>query len=186
MNWRGKNNPHREVVYSLLQELARRDGLTGALSGRNEKELYPILLFTRFSILEPKYSSFMLDVFDMILGENLSSLASTYLISSPSSSSSSSPLPPPPPPPPLSSTASPPTDIYGDTLYQSKSISGLLRLVKGKIERELEFQRRGFQLLGAIDALLTAATATNKHTPSSTVTNGYKTPSDSTPSADIS
>ena len=56
-------------MFSLLQELARRDGLSTALSGRNEKELYPILLFTRFSILEPKYSSFMLDVFDTILGE---------------------------------------------------------------------------------------------------------------------
>ena len=72
MKWRGKNNPQRLVVYSLLQELARRDGLSIALSGRNEKELYPILLFTRFSILEPKFSSFMLDVFDLILGEKFS------------------------------------------------------------------------------------------------------------------
>ena len=69
VKWRGKNNQQRLVVYSLLQELARRDGLSRALSGRNEQELYPILLFTRFSILEPKYSSFMLDVFDLILGE---------------------------------------------------------------------------------------------------------------------
>ena len=69
VNWRGKNNPQKVVVYSLLQELARRDGLSIALSGRNEEELYPILLFTRFSFLEPKYSSFMLDVFDMIIGK---------------------------------------------------------------------------------------------------------------------
>ena len=73
MNWRGKNNHQRLVVHSLLQELARRDGLSVALSGRTEKELYPILLFTRFSILEPKYSSFMLDVFDLILGEERNS-----------------------------------------------------------------------------------------------------------------
>lgn len=68
MNWRGKHNPQKVVIYSLLQELARRDGLNIALSGRNEDELYPILLFTRFLILEPKYSSFMLDIFDMIIG----------------------------------------------------------------------------------------------------------------------
>ena len=72
MNWRGKNNPQKVVIYSLLQELARRDGLSIALSGRNEEELYPILLFTRFLFLEPKYSSFMLDVFDMIIGEYVS------------------------------------------------------------------------------------------------------------------
>ena len=69
-NWRGKHNPQKVVIYSLLQELARRDGLNIALSGRNEDELYPILLFTRFSFLEPKYSSFMLDVFNMIIGKN--------------------------------------------------------------------------------------------------------------------
>ena len=40
-----------------------------------------------------------------------------------------------------------------------------MRLTKLKIERELEFQRRSFQLLGAIDALLTAAVATQRHTP---------------------
>lgn len=50
-------------------------------------------------------------------------------------------------------------------LYQSKRISSLVRLMKIKMEREMEFQRRSFQLLGAIDALLTAATATHRHTP---------------------
>ena len=57
------------VIYSVLQELARRDGLNIALSGQNEEELYPVLLFTRFLILEPKYASFMLDIFDMIIGK---------------------------------------------------------------------------------------------------------------------
>jgi U3 small nucleolar RNA-associated protein 15 len=128
VNWRGKNNPQKVVIYSLLQELARRDGLSIALSGRNEEELYPILLFTRFLFLEPKYSSFMLDVFDMII------------------------------------------DIYGETLHQSKTIGRLVRLMKIKMERELEFQKRGFQLLGAIDALLATATATQRHTHFSTVT----------------
>ena len=70
VSWRGKNNPQKVVVYSLLQELARRDGLSIALSGRNEDELYPILLFTRFLLLEPKYASFMLDVFDTIIGKD--------------------------------------------------------------------------------------------------------------------
>lgn len=129
-------------MYSLLQELARRDGLNIALSGRNEDELYPILLFTRFTFLEPKYSSFMLDIFNMIIGKN------GYLFRSA-----------------WTTLCLPPADIYGETLQQSKRIARLVRLMKIKMERELEFQRRSFQLLGAIDALLTAATATPRHAP---------------------
>ena len=64
-------------------------------------------------------------------------------------------------------------DIYGETLYQSKRIAHLVKLMKVKMERELEFQKRGFQLLGAIDALLTAATATQRHAPFVPTTPSY-------------
>ena len=162
VKWRGKNNQQRLVVYSLLQELARRDGLSRALSGRNEQELYPILLFTRFSILEPKYSSFMLDVFDLILGEMCGAPLGTCMRAHRHGDTHTHTHT-------HTLTLSHTQDIYGETLYQSKRISGLLRLVKMKIERELAFQRRSFQLLGAIDALLTVAMTTNRHTPSSAV-----------------
>ena len=40
-----------------------------------------------------------------------------------------------------------------------------MRLIKGKMAREIDFQRSGFQLLGAVDALLAASTATQRHAP---------------------
>ena len=57
------------VIYSLFQELARRDGLSIALSGRNEEELRPVLEYLRFQVLQPKYASFMLDILEMVVGE---------------------------------------------------------------------------------------------------------------------
>ena len=57
------------MVYSLLQELARRDGLTIALSGRNEEELYPLLKYLARHMTKPRFASFLLDVGDMVTGE---------------------------------------------------------------------------------------------------------------------
>lgn len=73
------------LVYSLLQELSRRDGLRIAVSGRTEEQLLPLLQYlckyilcqyilsnlyfglNRF-MLNPKYSAFLCDVTSMILG----------------------------------------------------------------------------------------------------------------------
>ena len=45
--------PHSQkatLIYSVLQELARLDGLMIALSGRNEEELLPLLKYMRKSV----------------------------------------------------------------------------------------------------------------------------------------
>ena len=56
------------MVYSLLQELARRDGLTIALSGRNEEELYPILKYLSRHMTKPRFIPLLLDVGNMLIG----------------------------------------------------------------------------------------------------------------------
>lgn len=49
-------------------------------------------------------------------------------------------------------------------LYESKKTEALFRLLKVKVEREVEFQKQAFQLLGCLDTLLTASiTQTVKH-----------------------
>ena len=63
------NGPGRGLtVYSLLQELARRDGLSVALSGRNEEELFPILKYLARFMTHPQYAPLLLDVCTMVLG----------------------------------------------------------------------------------------------------------------------
>ena len=57
------------VVYSLFQELARRDGLTIALSGRNEAELRPLLHYLIKFMTLPKYAPLLLDICDIVVGE---------------------------------------------------------------------------------------------------------------------
>lgn len=44
-------------------------------------------------------------------------------------------------------------------LSQSKPTMALFRVLKVKVDREVEFQKHAFQLLGSINTLLTAATA---------------------------
>ncbi len=56
------------MVYSLLQELARRDALTIALSGRNETELYPLLKYLSRHMTKPRLTPLLLDVGNMLIG----------------------------------------------------------------------------------------------------------------------
>lgn len=51
-------------------------------------------------------------------------------------------------------------DVYGCTLSESKKTQALFRLLKVKVEREVEFQKQAFQLLGCLNTLLTAASRT--------------------------
>lgn len=61
------------IVYSLLQELARRDGLAIALSGRSEDELYPLLKYLSVNMTKPRYAPLLLAICDMVAGEGNSS-----------------------------------------------------------------------------------------------------------------
>lgn len=56
------------MVYSLLQELARRDGLTIALSGLNEEELHPLLVYLSRNLTQPHFTPLLLDVCNIIIG----------------------------------------------------------------------------------------------------------------------
>ena len=54
--------------------------------------------------------------------------------------------------------------MYGTVLLRSNRCNKLIKLTKMRLGREIEFQKISFQLLGTMDALLTAATATQTHT----------------------
>ena len=44
----------------------------------------------------------------------------------------------------------------------SKGIQALFRVLKVKIDREVQFQKRAFELLGTLDTILTASMATER------------------------
>lgn len=56
------------IVYSLLQELARREGLTIALSGLTEDDLYPLLTYLSRNLTQPRFTPLLLDVANLIAG----------------------------------------------------------------------------------------------------------------------
>ena len=56
------------VAYSLLQELARRDGLNIAVSGLNEDELCPLLKYLCSNVTNPHLAAFLLDICNLMIG----------------------------------------------------------------------------------------------------------------------
>ena len=56
-------------MYSLLQELARRDGLTIAVSGLTEDELYPLLTYLSRYLAQPRFTPLLLDVTNLVTGK---------------------------------------------------------------------------------------------------------------------
>ena len=146
-------------MYSLLQELSRRDGLSIALSGRNEDELYPLLKYLSANVAKPRYAPLLLPVCDMVTGKInwiilicLEGFCFFFAINAPPPSLLS--------PLSLSSLL---LDIYGGVLSTSKGVQALFRVLKVKIDREVQFQKRAFELLGTLDTILTAAMATERH-----------------------
>lgn len=53
-------------------------------------------------------------------------------------------------------------DIYGGVMSASKGTQALFRVLKVKIDREVQFQKHAFELLGALDTILTATMATER------------------------
>lgn len=45
------------------------------------------------------------------------------------------------------------TDIYACVLSQSKMTKALFRVIKVKVDKEVQFQKHAFQLLGCMDML---------------------------------
>ena len=49
------------------------------------------------------------------------------------------------------------SDIYGPVFGQSEKVDQLFTKLRNKIEVEIDFQQKGFELLGSLDTLFTAA-----------------------------
>lgn len=62
----GKYKP--VIIFSVLQELVLRAGLTLALRGRDDRGLIPILSFVAKNMTNPRYSTLLIDVAHAILG----------------------------------------------------------------------------------------------------------------------
>jgi len=56
-----------EYTYSLMMELVRREGLKGALAGREEKQLCSVLLFVNRYLADSRFSAMMLHVADLLI-----------------------------------------------------------------------------------------------------------------------
>ena len=54
------------------------------------------------------------------------------------------------------------SDIYGGVLSSSKGTQAMFRVLKVKIDREVQFQRHAFELLGTLDTILTASLAVER------------------------
>ena len=57
------------MVYSVLQELARRDGLIIALSGLTQDELAPLLTYLSKNLTTPHFTPLLLDVCNIVTGQ---------------------------------------------------------------------------------------------------------------------
>lgn len=140
------------MVYSLFQELARRDGLSIALSGRNEEELYPILKYLSRHMTKPRYTPLLLDVGNMLTGDNWL-CAFKYIFAQQCFT-------------PLRywlhCKLLYSVDIYCGMLSHSKTVAALFHVIKVKVDREVEFQKQAFQLLGTLDTILTVTMATQR------------------------
>ena len=54
-------------------------------------------------------------------------------------------------------------DIYGGMLSASETTRRRFAALKHRIDQEVLFQKEAFKLLGSLDTILTAATATQRH-----------------------
>ncbi|OZJ02132.1 hypothetical protein BZG36_04583 [Bifiguratus adelaidae] len=68
------------IIVSLLQELIHRDGLSQALSGRDDISLEPIVYFIVKHVDNPKYSNLLIDVTECILELYASVLGQSPLV----------------------------------------------------------------------------------------------------------
>jgi len=66
-----------QYTYSLLRELERRNGLQTAISGRNEKQLLPLLQFLHRQVTDPRFSTFLISVIDMTIDVYASSVGTS-------------------------------------------------------------------------------------------------------------
>ena len=55
------------------------------------------------------------------------------------------------------------SEIYARTLPESPPTRAMFNVLKVKVDRETQFQRHAFELLGTLDTLLTASTAIQRH-----------------------
>jgi U3 small nucleolar RNA-associated protein 15 len=51
-----------------MEELSHRNSLVVALAGRDSTALAPLLMFLLAHVVNPRYSSFLVDVAELILG----------------------------------------------------------------------------------------------------------------------
>lgn len=106
------------VVVTVLEELATRQGLTIALSGRDETTLEPLLSFICRYLSNPRYTKLLVDVSHHVL------------------------------------------DLYGGVVGQSDSIDELFHKLATHARSEVTYQREINRVMGAIDCLVAAASAT--------------------------
>merc|ERR1719495_2657525 len=57
-----------EYTYSLMMELIRREGLRGALAGREEKQLCSVLQFVNRYLADSRFTTMMIHVADLLKG----------------------------------------------------------------------------------------------------------------------
>ena len=55
------------IIMSMFKELSRRDGLRIALGNRTETELLPIIQFITRNIVHPKFSSYLIEICNLLL-----------------------------------------------------------------------------------------------------------------------
>eukprot|EP00049_Salpingoeca_infusionum_P026409 m.25559 g.25559 ORF g.25559 m.25559 type:complete len:523 (-) comp8732_c2_seq1:55-1623(-) len=75
-------NTRPVVVASVIQELVRRDGLMIAISGRNEDSLRPLLSFIVANINNPRYSTLLSAVGELVLDVYSQEISQSATISS--------------------------------------------------------------------------------------------------------
>ena len=118
------------MIIAVFGELARRNALQIALSGRDEVTMKPILSFLCAYLCNPSYTRILLDICNVILGRECIQVSHGLIDC---------------------------VDLYSSVMTESPEVKDLLFRLKRKVSKEVSLQAEAVQLLGILDLLMNSS-----------------------------
>ena len=137
------------VIVSLIEELRLRDGLTLALSGRDETTLEPLVAFIAKYITHPRYAALLIGITDRVFGACYDPYSIARTPPLPSLSAMT-----------LSLCGKPRAfgaDMYAPMLGRSIAIDRLFLRLQSRIQQEIKLDKQLLALQGGLDLVMASA-----------------------------
>ena len=123
------------TTFSLIQELIHRDGLRGALSGRDDILLEPVLRLLVKHVTDPRFGEMVCDISILLIGRLSLSCVGTIMIEK--------------------KCITP--DMYAPVLGQSPLIDSLFLRLRKKVIAEIRFQKELMKAKGTLEIVFSSA-----------------------------